>query len=253
MFGLFKRKTQASAIKALTEKFLGPVAMAVAVGQTAREHLAAVSAGEAAAPIHRAQGASALTIWHHLRLEAFAQALDFGEGSLVDLADAAKQKAVLRELLDRKVHLQLPQPSGSAEAQSVQSMWQVYCYLSHVGSEVCDPLTDRHMLSVRGRDILSDLEADARSLLSCWDEVPSQSGSNLPSTLFEAFFADVNRKSKSIALATAFGPDYENEIPRALEEVVQRGGDATTARRKIDALLMSGTPDEAAERMAAIT
>lgn len=256
MFGLFNRKPKplGRAAKAWADKFIGPPAMAVAVAQVAAEHVAAVKAGTAEYPIHESESAPVLTVWHHVRLEAFARSLGFGDGSLVDLADVGKQPEVLAEFLERKAHLQMPQPSGTPTAQSVQSMWQVYLYLSDVGTALCDPMTDRPTLRLAGRTILSDLEGEAATAREGWSAVMrGEAGDGLPPTLFELFFADVNRKTKSIAFAKAWGPFYEREFPQFIQEVrdgADSDEDAARVCRVMAALVEATNPDDARERVA---
>lgn len=250
VFGIFKREGKPRLAPGFGGALIAPVAKAVALGQIAQEHGAAIRAGQTRFPIHKAADASLLEVWRCLRLEACLPALHFGDASLVDLADIGKQRGVLEQFLDAKAHLQSPQPSGPALGQSIQSMWQVYVYLSEVGTELGDPLTDRHRLKGEGKDILSDVEISARKLRADWKAFPEKSDQAIPSTLFDAFLADLNRKSKSIAFAKVFGPFYEREVALFADHLKAELGeaDAVVLGRTLEELLRASDPDDAAER-----
>lgn len=253
MFGFFKRKpkTIPPEWQGFADRFLGPIAMATALADVAAAHAARIKSGEVAYPAHKEAGAPVIRIWHSLRLESCIPALRFGEGSLFDLADSGTQMSVLTAFVENRAHLMFPQPVGSRFDQSIQGMFQVYRHLSDVGTDVCDPLTDRHTLRFQNRDILTDLEAAATELHREWSESLETDGRplQLPRTLFDLFFADLNAKTKSIAFATVFGPYIEKEMAATIAKTRQQEGDA--AADYLDKVLMAiwtaDNPDQAVE------
>lgn len=253
MFGIFKRRAHPRIPEGFGEAFAAPVAMAVAMAQATAEHAAAIHAGTVQFPIHKAEGLPVLTVWKCLRLEACIAAMTFGEGSLFDLADRSKQADALSEFLDNAAHLQFPQPSGTSMAQSVQAMFQAYVHLSKVGSELCDRETDHYQLARQGKDIVADLSADAVAARRQMEAHVAEQSSQLPPTLFDLFFADLNRKTKSIAFSRVFGPEYEREIAFFVEHVRKEAGedDATLVRQRIAEILAAPDPDTASEQAAA--
>lgn len=253
MFGFLKRKPKNIPLEwqGFADRFLGPMAMATAMADIAGAHAARIEAGEVAYPAHKEAGAPVIRIWHYLRLESCIPAIRFGEGSLADLADIGTQRDVLAAFVENRAHLMFPQPSGSRFDQSVQGMFQVYEHLSDVGTDVCDPLTDRHTLRYQKRDILTDLEAGAAALHKEWSEPLGTDGRavQLPRTLFDLFFADLNAKTKSIAFATVFGPYIEKEIAAIIAEARESDGDAAAdhLEKVIMTIWNADNPDQAAE------
>jgi|GEM_PF-3447632 len=253
MFGLFKSKpkTIPPEWQGFADRFLGPMAMATALANVAAGHAARIKAGEVAYPAHKEAGAPVIRIWHSLRLESCIPAIRFGEGALADLADIRTQREVLAALVENRAHLVFPQPSGSAFDQSIQGMFQVYEHLSNVGTDVCDPLTDRQTLRYQKRHILTDLETAAAALHREWSEPLGTDGRSveLPRTLFDLFFADLNAKTKSIAFATVFGPYIEKEMAATIAEVREHDGDAAAAHleKVLTAIWAADNPDQAVE------
>lgn len=227
------------------------MAMATALADVTADHVARIKAGEVAYPAHKEDGAPVVRIWHSLRLESCIPAIRFGEGSLADLADIGTQRDVLAAFVENRAHLMFPQPSGSRFDQSIQGMFQVYEHLSQVGTEVCNPLTDRHTLRSRKRDILTDLETAAAALHREWSAPLGTDGRpvQLPRTLFDFFFADLNAKTKSIAFATVFGPYIEKQIDWTVAQV--RESDGNTAADHFEKIIMTiwnaDNPDQAIE------
>lgn len=130
-------------------------------------------------------------------------------------------------------------------------MFQVYEHLSQVGTDVCDPLTDRHTLRLKKRDILTDLETAATALHREWSEPLGTDGRpvELPRTLFDLFFADLNAKTKSIAFATVFGPYIEKQIAWTVAQVRESDGDAAAdhLEKVIMTIWRADNPDQAVE------
>lgn len=253
MFGFFKRKpkTIPPEWQGFADRFLGPMAMATVLADVTARHAARIKAGEVAFPAHKEVGAPVIRIWHSLRLESCIPAIRFGEGSLADLADMGMQSQVLSAFIENRAHLMFPQPSGSRFDQSIQGMFQAYRHLSDVGTDVCDPLTDRHTLRYQKRDIMTDLETGATALHRAWSDSlgPEVHRSRLPGTLFNLFFADLNAKTKSIAFATVFGPYIEKEMAATIAESREHEGEA--AADHLEKVLMTiwnaDNPDQAVE------
>ena len=253
MFGIFKRKPKIipPEWQAVADRHLGPVAMATALADVVGDHARRIAAREVAYPAHKEAGAPVIRIWHSLRLESCIGAVRFGEGSLFDLADIGTQGQVLDSFIENRAHLMFPQPSGSRFDQSVQGMFQAYNYLSQVGTEVCDELTDRYRLGVQKKDILTDLEEGAKALHQEWKDSLSGAKPSLPGTLFDLFFADLNAKTKSIAFSAFFGPEPDKAIPEFLEKVREvRGAEfAAEYQAELAIIRASANPDEAAEQL----
>ena len=211
------------------------------------KHAGHIASGSLPFPILEAEGATIVQVWHHLRLEACIPAVRFGLGSLYDLANPGMQPEALAEFIDRKAHLQFPQPSGTPVAQSVQGMWQAYAYLMEAGAKVGDPATDKFLLRAGRRSVLEDLEREAGKSQVWWQ---SDSADGLAPTLFELFLDDLNRKTKSIAMACRFGPSPAEGAAAAIEEARTARGDGAADQmgQLIEALEASNNPDEAIER-----
>lgn len=253
MFGFFKPKpkTIPPEWQGFADRFLGPTMMATALADVVGEHARRIAAGEVAYPAHKEAGAPIIRIWHSLRLESCIGAVRFGEGSLFDLADIGTQGQVLDSFIENRAHLMFPQPSGSRFDQSIQGMFQAYNHLSQVGTEVCDELTDQYRLSVQKKDILTDLEEEARVLHREWANPLAGTKPSLPGTLFDLFFADLNTKTKSIAFSAYFGPEPDKAIPEILEKVREIRGVKFAAdyQAELDIIRAADNPDQAAERL----
>ncbi len=253
MFGFFKRKPKSITPEwqGFADRFIGPMAMATAMADAVVDHAARIKAREVAYPVHKEAGAPVIRIWHSLRLESCIPAIRFGEGALADLADIRTQRDVLNAFVENHAHLMFPQPSGSRFDQSVQGMFQVYEHLSEVGTDVCDPLTDRHILSYQKHGILTDLVEAATALHREWLEPLGTDGRpvELPRTLFDLFFVDLNAKTKSIAFATVFGPYIEKEIAATIAEARERDSDAAAdhLEKVITTIWNADNPDQAFE------
>ena len=156
MLGWFKkRKPQelSPELKVLSERFFGPQAQAVAIAECVRDYFNAVQAKEVEYPAHHRERASVLELWTHVRLEAFHKMFNFGRADLMLLADMRQQLMLLNRFLDERPHFEMPQPRGELVADTLQGVWQVYMYLSMVGSELADNATDKHVLKSRGQNI----------------------------------------------------------------------------------------------------
>lgn len=259
MFSLFRRKKPKATIppelKALFERTTKGMSWAAALADVAAQHAKNIKAGRSPFPVMEAEDVTTVTRWHHLRLEACLGAVRYGQGSLGNLADFQTQRAALAALLDQRAHLQFPQPSGDAMAHSVQGMWQAYLYLGEAGTKVADPTTDRFLL--RGRSITDELEREARVAQRWWSEHgdgPEALGPDMPPTLFELFFDDLNRKSKSIVLTKLLGPDHAKGGAEFVEEMRKARGEADAAqlRQFLDVVREAENPDRAFERTAAL-
>lgn len=260
MFKLFRKTAPRSLspeLNAAFERTTRGLVLASALTDVVARHARAIKAGKAPFPVLDSPRVTTLQRWHHLRLEACLGAVHYGEGSILDLGDYGKQEVALSELLDRRAHLDFPQPSGSPIAQSIQGLWQAYLYLGAAGAKVGDHTTDRFLLGKRS--ITDDLELEAAKAQEWWraqDGHPANAASarvDLPPTLFEIFFADLNRKTKSIVLSMLLGPDQAKGESWFIEEMRATHGESGVAElRNFLALIGEAeNPDQALERLAA--
>lgn len=120
--------------------------LAVAISETVRDYVAAVTAGEIPYPIHRSEGASVEEIWGGLRMETLHKLFNHGLSDPFILAEQENQERLVNCWLVERPYLEMPQPHGERDADTIQAVFQCYVYLSTVGSEVCDRLTDRQTL-----------------------------------------------------------------------------------------------------------
>jgi hypothetical protein len=258
MFGWFKKKPApklSSELEVVTKRLLGPTALIVAIAESVRDYSSAVKEGRITYPAHRRKmgfsGSDVVDIWADLRIEAMQKMFGFGKADLMLLADPRRQLELLNSFLHERPHLEFPQPRGQTVPDTLQAIWQAYRYLDAVGSEVLDRETDRAQLKADGRDILTRLTAKASALRTLWAahynaikagiELPE-----LPQTIFEILFEDITAKTKSIALSSVFGPDYESNM-HYVEELVRsegRKGDVGRLRTTMAMVLAAKDPDE---------
>ena len=252
MWGWFKRKAPPPNGEAerFVRKLLTPMATVAVLAENVRTYFEAVKAGSVSFPAHRRKGASVVQIWIDLRLEALRNLFDFGYSDPTLLADHRRQLELLNCYLDERPHLEMPQPRGEAIPDTIQAVWQVYVYLSDVGTEVLDRDSWSSALENSGRSLLDKLNESANELRSQWVKYDGAVRSNsaplpeLPRTLIEALWEDVTAKSKSVALTTIFGPSYETGINFMEQLVVKQGGDASTVRESMNRILAAKDPDE---------
>lgn len=255
MLGWFKKRKQQELSpewKALIERFVDPQAQAVAIAECVREYVDAVQAHKVEYPAHRRKGASVIDLWNDVRLEAFHKIFNFGKADLMLLADMRQQLTLLNSFLDERPHLQMPQPRGEPIADTLQGVWQVYIYLSAVGSELMDYSTDKSVLKFCGRDILTDFNEKATVLRSQWqafDRAVKDKGIALPDTpetIIAVLWADVTAKTKSIALSKVFGPKPESGIQYMLKLLAERASESEVAemRAYVDRVQAAREPEE---------
>lgn len=232
MSGRFWRKRAAldDAAVAAIKAGISSRALAVAIAEAVRDHVAAVTAGELSFPIHRSDG-SAVEIWAGLRMEAFHKLFNFGLSDPFILAEQEKQQRLVRCWLVDRPYLEFPQPHGERDADTIQAVFQCYHYLSTVGSEVCDRLTDSETLRLEGRSILDDLNAEAENLTD-------------NRTLLDALYDDITAKAKSIALSARFGPRYEAGIKFVRDKLLRDGEDISDFDALTQRMFAAKTPDE---------
>lgn len=236
MFGKFWRKRKIEDVAdeetlAFIKAGIGSRALAVAIAEAVKDYVDAVTAGQLPYPVHRREGASVEEIWGGLRMEALHKLFNFGLSDPFILSEQEHQERLVNCWLVERPYLEFPQPHGERDADTIQAVFQCYVYLSTVGSEVCDRLTDRQTLELEGRDILDDLNAAAANL----------SGHG---TLLEVVYDDVTAKSKSIALSARFGPHYEAGIKYVRDKLVTDGQDVSRFDDLTRRLLAAKTPDE---------
>lgn len=233
MFGRFWRKRAAldDAAIATIKAGISSRALAVAIAESVRDYVASITAGELPYPIHRSDGASVMEIWAGLRLEALHKLFNFGLSDPFILAEQESQERLVKCWLVDRPYLEFPQPHGERDADTIQAAFQCYHYLSTVGSEVCDRLTDSETLRLEGRSILDALNAEAEAL----------TGNR---TLLEALYDDLTAKAKSIALSTRFGPHYEAGIKVVRDKLLEDGQDTSGFDALTQRILAAKSPDE---------
>jgi hypothetical protein len=231
----------------LFRQFVGGQALAVAIAQAVRDHVAEVEAGRATFPAHRNDKASVVRIWHDLRLQALSRMFNFGKADAMLLGDPTRQVELLSCFLDERPHLGMPQPRGDTIPDTIQAMWQVYVALDTVGSEVADRETDRARLKSQGRDILTNITVKATSLRRGWADFRGRlsagtSPPKWPETLLDALYADVTAKTKSIALSAKFGPNPEEMVEYLEAKLRETGTDPRQLRESYERVLRASDP-----------
>lgn len=225
MFGWFKRKSLTPSthsldprLQTLAEKWFEPTVLSVAIAETVSSYYSEVKAGRTKSPVHLDRDAGVLEMWRGVRLEALGRMFGFGEADLTLLAKQQQQVHLINCFLNDCPHLEMPQPRGEQLADTIQAFWQIYVYLSEVGSEVADRETDRMTLRLKGNDILTSFTNQAKQAQKGWLSFEhalksdQESLPELPPTIIQIIYKDVTKKSKSIALSTKFGPKYEQNI-----------------------------------------
>jgi hypothetical protein len=222
MFGWFKRKPEtvdAGVLDEFIEKFEGPSILATGIAIAAKEYVDGVRAGRLKHPAHLHKDLGVLGIWRGVENEALLAMFGFGQADVMLLAEQPKQAELLTCFLDERPYLEMPQPRGEVMADTIQSIGQVYQYLTEVGSSVADRETDRLTLRYsKNKSILDALIEQACHARDGWKAfetaMRTDSGTlpERPATLIEIVYKDVTLKSKSIALSTIFGPLYEENI-----------------------------------------
>ena len=246
MWNWLKRKSarQDDQLRELFEKLLGPAALVTALAESVGDYFSQVQAGKASYPAHRRKDISVAQLWTDLRLEALHMLFGFGKADAFRLAVPRHQSELLDCFLDEKPHLEMPQPRGEVNADTIQAMFQVYRYLSEVGSEVADRETWYDELKRKGMSILDQIESDcarARSQLRAF--LAREEGSSAPPMMIEMMYADVTAKAKSISFTTVFGPKYESGIKFAESLVEKQGGDVAPFRASVECVLAATDPD----------
>ena len=114
MFGWFKEKKphENGGFKAISDRLLGPPALAVAIAETIASYEDAVRSGKAFFPAYKSKDASVIGIWSGLRLEALRSAFNFGASDPFNLSDTKQQMELLDSWLLEKPQFIFPQPSG---------------------------------------------------------------------------------------------------------------------------------------------
>lgn len=257
MFGFFKKQKSRDVTdqrSALIAKFVKPIAYASALISLADKYPAEIKRRNFSYPIYKCPGVSIVETWNYMTIEACLNTVRFGHSGIIDLADVTMQDEILHCFLIEKTHLQYPQPSGSKASNAIQGMWQAYIYLSEAGTSVCDCLTDKYILSSRGESIITDIEAEATKLSKLMGVKNREKPSELPETLFEAFYKDLKIKTKSIALSRFYGPcitegmeDFEQKIE------AESGRELSQKQAQVHKILLTAnTPDDASELIHAI-
>lgn len=243
---LKKKKTPAlsTEAEALLVQWVGPQALAGAIAETVRNYVGDVQAGRKKYPAHRRKPVSVVELWRDLRMEALHKLFNFGQSNPFLLSEQTRQAELLGSFLDERPHLEMPQPRGEPVADTLQAMWQVYVYLSEVGSEVADRETDRGTLRLAKRSILDSITARAEALRPQWEAYARDPVPKMPTTLIEALYEDVTAKAKSIALTTVFGPSYEAGIEHVVKLAADRGTNVDEFRTSIRRVMAATDPDK---------
>lgn len=226
MWDWFKKKSPRAIIE--------PQALAVAIAAAVRTYTNEVRAGRKQFPAHRRNPPSVLDIWRDLRLEALNRLFNYGQSDPFILSEHSRQAELLASFLDERAHLEMPQPRGEQIADTVQAMWQVYVYLSQVGSEVADQDTDLRTLQLEKRSILDSITAQAEVLRATAG----------PLTMLDALYDDVTKKAKSIALTTVFGPYHEAGVTQVIKAAADRGADTKEFQKSIQRVMAATDPDD---------
>lgn len=218
-------------VEAALKAAISSRALAVAIAEAVRDHSQMVATGDVPCSIHKSEGASVAEIWAGLRMEALRQLFNFGLSDPFILAEQDKQKKLLECWLVERPYLEMPQPRGELNADTIQAVFRCYHYLSIVGSEVCDRLTDSETLRLEGGSFLDALNAEAAHMKA-------------DRTLIEAIYDDITAKAKSIALSARFGPHWEAGIKHVRNRLLSGGNDVAAFDNLTQRLLAAKTPDE---------
>ncbi|MFZ1965036.1 MAG: hypothetical protein WAU78_16505 [Roseiarcus sp.] len=254
MFGWFKKKPSelSPEMTALADELFRPQVLALTITQVVSDYANAAKAGRVEYPAHRRSSTNVEAVWNDVRIEALHKMFGFGMADLMMLADLRRQADLFAAFLDERPHLEFPQPRGESVADTLQAVWQTYLYLDAVGSEVMDSATDHTTLEGKGRDILSDFTAEAGELRDLWVTYrraitdDAESLPKMPLTMIDLLWADVTRKTKSIAISKVFGPDQEAGFQFLLQTVAQHGiaKDVEKTQAKIARLRAAREPED---------
>jgi hypothetical protein len=218
------------------------IGLQTAILTYATEYWAAVRAGKVKCPAierkHADPDFGVHPIWRDTRTEALSELWNSGqyEGHLLgNLMRSDIQADLMGHVIAELAGIETGKPVNEAHAVNVRAVQRVYRYLSHAGSEVCDPLTDRCTLECADKKIFDDLVSHASRARGVWArlltdfEGAKREAGGSPPTLLEIVFSDVTAKSKSIAMSATLGPNYEANLMRLLQGKMDR--------QKIDAQL----------------
>lgn len=189
-------------------------------------------------------------IWRDLRLETLSFLFNHGTSDLFLLSEHERQHEILDCFLVSRPYLEMPQPRGEPLPDTLQAVWKAYHYLNAVGSEVCDKLTDRETLRLKGGTILDALvrrAEDLRTQLGQVDVFLSGDITSLPPTFLEAVYDDITAKTKSIALSTKFGPNPQAGIKWLEDELkksVNTDDDLVSFRKMVQRTMAAKSPDD---------
>ena len=128
MWDWFKRKSSGrdDDIREMFEKLLGPAALVGALAEAVGDYFRRVQAREVSYPAHRRKDVSVAQLWTDLRLEALHMLFGFGKADAFRLAEPRHQSELLDCFLDKKPHLEMPQPRGEVNPDTIQAMFQAY-------------------------------------------------------------------------------------------------------------------------------
>ncbi len=236
------------------DRLLSPPALVMAVARVTHEYVASVKAGAFTYPAFKREGESVLGVWRDTRLEALSKLFLFGESDPMLLGDLRQQTALCNCYIDERAHLEWPQPRGEKIADTVQAVWQIYVYLSEIGTAVLDRETDPATLKINSQSILDSLNATIEAIATEWRAFESAVKFDagplpiMPQTWIEVVYEDVTAKTKSIALSAKFGPLYESAIKTLESMLLQEGGpsaieDAERFRETSARVLNAKDPD----------
>ena len=242
MFSWLKRNSREQT--RLAEQFkemLEPQILAVTVAEIVQEHALAVARQEVSVPSFKSKQASVREVWAGTRIEALGLLFGFGRSDPFLLADFRLQGQFAKLFLDDRVHLEFPQPRGQANVDTVQAIMQAYLYLSKIGTELADPMTDRLNSQTRDEDIIADLTDQLTNERSKFDSRYELAGR--PQTLFEIVYADITKKTKSIAFSKVFGPMHESGIRFVVDLLTKEGHSTTEFEDQIARFRAASDPD----------
>lgn len=257
MFGWFKNKKSEADEKEAIRRLMAPIieaqSTAVAIAQTAAEHMKQVSAGAISAPAvnWKGQGKNVQRVWSATRLETVSHAFNFGQSSLMLLADLKHQHVLIDAWLDRRPQFEFPQPRGEPTADTLQGVWQCYVYLSKLGDVTMDRETYSGDLKRRGTSIEAGFTERLIALRDPWwlyaNETTRTDPARMPRFLIHEFWEDITLKSKSLAMSSVFGPSIEAGIAN-LEELIGNDPAGLAALRQSVARLKAATDPDAMGR-----
>ncbi|MGE0749586.1 MAG: hypothetical protein AB7K64_03270 [Variibacter sp.] len=227
-------------------KMLDQIAIAVAVSEITSEYF---RSGRTR-PICSDNNASVMEIWSGTRLEAISRLWNFGAADLQLIIDPTKHPALVNSLVERSIsHLAPADATGRPLEDTVSAVLRVYEYISLLEEQVASPYRQITESNPTYVSKYASLIEGMRNLHLKWQgfryaidtkaQIPTQ-----PDTVFITVWRDITRRSKIVALASKFGPQYMATIHMMRENITQAKLDPKDLDELIVRIFAADDPDD---------